>query len=486
MKHSYAKKLSLVFSLVSILVLLAIGACHYFLIDDFYMRDKQKILVESYERVKGKESNYGTENFENFCSVNSLLYCVADAESLTVIATNAKNDNAMTGRLLGNLLGQEDENSVVISQQDNYRMIEIHDRFTNMDYLELWGNIENGNYYIVLVPLQSISDAANISFHFYIIIGLFAIALGCLIIFFMSRRMVQPIKKLTEYSKKMANLDFDVHYDGREEDEIGELGQNFNLMSEHLERAISDLKSANAKLEKDIAEKTEIDEMRKEFLSNVSHELKTPIAIIQGYGEGLQDMIGEDDDISRHYADIIVDESQKMNNMVKKLLTLNHLEFGNEPLQMDRFDLAELIRGIVQTQKVMIEKKGADVVFQPDGPKPVYVWGDEFKIEEVVTNYMTNALNHLENGNLIEITCTEEDGIVTTTVFNKGKPIPEDSLDKVWIKFYKVDKARTRAYGGSGIGLSIVKAIMDAHRQKCWCTNYKDGVAFSFTLESKV
>ena len=99
--------------------------------------------------------------------------------------------------------------------------------------------------------------------------------------------------------------------------------------------------------------------------------------------------------------------------------------------------------------------------------------GDEFKIEEVVTNYLTNALNHLEGEKVIEIKCEEEDGIVTTTVFNTGKPIPEEDLDKIWDKFYKVDKARTREYGGSGIGLSIVKAIMDSHQQKCWARNYK-------------
>ena len=129
------------------------------------------------------------------------------------------------------------------------------------------------------------------------------------------------------------------------------------------------------------------------------------------------------------------------------------------------------------------EQKNAKIIFNQSAP--VHVWGDEFKIEEVVTNYLTNALNHLEEDNVIEITCREDNGVVVTTVFNTGKPIPEEDMGKIWVKFYKVDKARTREYGGSGIGLSIVKAIMDAHQQKCWVKNYKNGVAFSFTLESK-
>ena len=104
-------------------------------------------------------------------------------------------------------------------------------------------------------------------------------------------------------------------------------------------------------------------------------------------------------------------------------------------------------------------------------------------MEEVVTNYLTNALNHLDGEKTIEITCEEKDGIVRTTVFNTGKPIPDEDLDKIWIKFYKVDKARTREYGGSGIGLSIVKAIIDSMHQECGATNYENGVAFWFTLE---
>ena len=204
--------------------------------------------------------------------------------------------------------------------------------------------------------------------------------------------------------------------------------------------------------------------------------------MIQGYAEGLKDNISDDPESRDFYCDVIIDESAKMNTLVKKLLTLNQLEFGYDQLSLERFDLAELIRGVIQASHILIDQKQAQILFEQE--KPVHVWGDEFKIEEVITNYLTNALNHLEGDKVIEITCKEEKGVVTTSVFNTGQPIPEEEKDKVWIKFYKVDKARTREYGGSGIGLSIVKAILDAHRQKCWVTNYKNGVAFAFTLDS--
>lgn len=280
----------------------------------------------------------------------------------------------------------------------------------------------------------------------------------------------------------MAALDFDARYVSGGKDEIGELGNNFNVMSEQLEQAISELKSANVELQKDIDKKTQIDEMRREFLSNVTHELKTPIALIQGYAEGLKDNINDDEESREFYCDVIIDEAAKMNEMVKKLLNLNQLEFGEDQVNMERFDLNAVIKGVLQSSDILIRQKEAKVLFT--GGDPLYVWGDEFKVEEVITNYLTNALNHLDYDHTIEISCKKEGNVVKTTVFNTGDPIPEEDLDKVWVKFFKVDKARTREYGGSGIGLSIVKAIMDSFHQQCGCQNYDNGVAFWFTLEA--
>ena len=209
--------------------------------------------------------------------------------------------------------------------------------------------------------------------------------------------------------------------------------------------------------------------MRREFLSNVTHELKTPIALIQGYAEGLKDNINDDEESREFYCDVIIDEAAKMNEMVKKLLNLNQLEFGEDQVNMERFDLNAVIKGVLQSSDILIRQKEAKVLFT--GGDPLYVWGDEFKVEEVITNYLTNALNHLDYDHTIEISCKKEGNVVKTTVFNTGDPIPEEDLDKVWVKFFKVDKARTREYGGSGIGLSIVKKIIEDHGGKIWATS---------------
>ena len=281
----------------------------------------------------------------------------------------------------------------------------------------------------------------------------------------------------------MSDLDFEARYESKVGNEIDMLGDNFNRMSTQLENTISELKSANNELQRDIEDKIKIDKMRKEFLDNVSHELKTPIALIQGYAEGLKENISDDPESREFYCDVIMDEASKMNKLVKNLLTLNQLESGKDAVVMERFDIVSLIRGVLQTMDIMIGQKEAKVIF--DAQKPVYVWADEFKTEEVVTNYVSNALNHLDGDRQIEIKLIDEDSRVQVTVFNNGTPIPEADIPNLWNKFYKVDKARTREYGGSGIGLSIVKAIMESMNQEYGVQNFDNGVEFWFTLDRK-
>ena len=288
---------------------------------------------------------------------------------------------------------------------------------------------------------------------------------------------------LTKLSEKMSDLDFDARYQSRAGNEIDVLGDNFNKMSRKLESTISELKSANNKLQKDIEDKIKIDEMRKEFLDNVSHELKTPIALIQGYAEGLNENISDDPESREFYCEVIMDEASKMNKLVKNLLTLNQLESGKDAPVMERFDIVSLIRGVLGSMHIMIEQKEATVIFEET--EPVYVWADEFKIEEVVTNYTSNALNHLDGERKVEIKVLQEEDCVKVTVFNTGTPIPEEDIPNLWNKFYKVDKARTREYGGSGIGLSIVKAIIESMNQKYGVCNYDNGVEFWFTLDCR-
>ena len=218
-------------------------------------------------------------------------------------------------------------------------------------------------------------------------------------------------------------------------------------------------------------------------MGNVSHELKTPIALIQGYAEGLKEGISDDIESREFYCDVIMDEANKMNQMVRNLLTLNQLEFGKEEITFERFDIVELVRGVIQSCDILIQQKDVKINFVME--ESVYVWADEFKAEQVIRNYISNALNHVSGENIIEIKIVKKAETVRVSVFNTGSPIPEEDIGHIWDKFYKVDKARTREYGGNGIGLSIVKAIMESFHKEYGVKNYDNGVEFFMELDLK-
>ena len=179
-------------------------------------------------------------------------------------------------------------------------------------------------------------------------------------------------------------------------------------MSEKLERTVSELKQANNQLQKDIEQKEKIEDMRNEFLGNVSHELKTPIALIQGYAEGLKEGISEDPESREFYCDVIIDEAAKMNVMVKNLLTLNQLEFGSDEVQFERFDIVRLVKGVIASCEILVQQAGAKISFISD--ESICVWADEFKTEQVVRNYLTNAIHHVGNEKRIEVRIENGDG----------------------------------------------------------------------------
>ncbi len=369
---------------------------------------------------------------------------------------------------------------------DQYHLIKVYDDTSQTDYIDLFGVINNSQHFIYIRSnLDGIYEAVNVSNRFLFYVGIIVVIIGSLVMLLISNNFTKPIYDLSHIAYAMSNLDFSIKYEDNRKDELGLLGNSINTMSEQLELTISELKSANNELQKDIAKKVEIEEMRTEFLSNVTHELKTPIALIQGYAEGLKDNISDDTESREFYCEVIIDEAMKMNNMVKKLLSLNQIESGNNAIEFNHFDIMQVIKSVVQTFEIVGNQKM--VTFMYEGEAECYVWADQYMIEEVITNYISNAMNHVKDPNIIKIKLhIIRDGIVRVSVFNTGDTIPEEDIENIWRKFYKVDKARTREYGGNGIGLSIVKAIMDAHNQQYGVFNTEDGVEFWFECDGQV
>lgn len=454
----------------------------------YYMQKKEQTLLNAWNELEAAskegilESSSFDVDFERIGSNGNITMMVIQTDG-TVLRSSSNNIDTMLFRFYELILGVPQADAKIIDKTDDYVMEQQTDTRLDAEYLVMWGKLDDGNLVLMRTALASIQETVAVSNQLLAYTGIVAVIIGMIVVFFVTRRITNPILQLTDISKRMAELDFEAKYRGRGYNELEQLGEHMNKLSETLEGTISELKSANNELQIDIEKKEKIDEMRKDFLSNVSHELKTPLALIQGYAEGLKECVQDDAESRDFYCEVIMDESNKMNQMVKKLLTLNQLEFGNEIVAMERFDLTELIQGVVGNSSILLNQNEIKLDFAET--EPLYVWADEFKVEEVVTNYLSNAIHHCAGAKQIQISYTRKEDCVRVSVCNTGKPIPDEDIGNVWIKFYKVDKARTREYGGSGIGLSIVKAIMDSFHRECGVKNHTDGVEFWFELDTK-
>lgn len=485
MKYSIKKQFSVICIGLIAATMLLCWLINSTLLGRYYLQNKQNTLLTVYYQMNAaaRNGNVLSEKFDiemqRTCNRYNIDVIIIDADA-NIIKSSISDAELIKKKLLDAIFTDDSEKEL-LRETANYIIQDSFDSRTSTSYIEMWGVLENGNFFMMRTAKEAIRESVSIANRFLAYIGIGAIVIGAVLAQIVSRRLTEPILELTHISERMIHLDFDAKYKGRSKTEIALLGDHINQLSETLEHTISELKTANNELEKDIAHKIQIDEMRKEFLSNVSHELKTPIALIQGYAEGLKEGVSDEDN-KEFYCDVIIDEAAKMNEMVKKLLTLNQLEFGNEPTAMERFNIVEIIQAYLQSADILLKQNEITVNFEQTAP--IYVWADEFKTEEVFGNYFSNAVNHCAGEKIIHIKLRQTENKVRISVFNTGEPVPEESIGHLWEKFYKVDKARTREYGGSGIGLSIVKAIMDSMNQKYGVCNYENGVEFWFELET--
>jgi len=460
------------------------------LLEKFYQKEKLYIIKDAYSMIDElvDDSDYNREDLvrelDRISVINNVSIIIVDKGSETLyVSMNCERD--MEFVLLGYIFGRENEleGLDVIEKTDDYSIRKVYG--LNSDYLEMVGRYSEGVSFLMRIPLSNIQESADLANHFFIYVcGLGAI-LGAIIIRIVTKKLTKPIEELNNISERMVQLDFDARYTGHHNNEIGVLGDNMNKLSESLEKSISELKAANIELQKDIKKKEELDKLRQEFIANVSHELKTPLAIIQGYAEGLKDGITDDPESTQYYCEVIIDEANKMNSMVKQFLNLNQIEYGGDKTIMERFDVSAMISGYIESAGMLAKQEGIEIIYE--NSSEVYAWGDEYKAEEVLTNYFSNAVHYCQedhNGRkYIKIDVEKIDGHIRVSVFNTGSKIPEESIDRLWDKFYKVDKARTREYGGSGVGLSIVKAIQESMGMEFGLENKEDGVVFWYELE---
>lgn len=470
---------SLVFFIIAFIWLL-----NTIVLEKYYLFEKEYSLIKLYKTV----NEYFSESETNWDSISNLLD-ETDATRNIEIVIRDKNDitKHITSRdfMKNRIIIPNDKTKILFesdkeSDEQDYTTYTFYDSQFNKSFLGLTGKLE-GSYTIYLrTPIQSIKESVSTSNRFLIFVGIVSLLISILITSIISKHFTKPIKELNNIAQNISKLDFTKKYKITSEDEIGTLGNSINLLSNNLEKTIDDLKNANIELEKDVEQKSKLTEMRNQFISDVSHELKTPIALIQGYAEALVDGVIKEDNDKQYYCEVILDEANKMSELTKDLLDLSRLEYGGTELQITNFNIVETITNLLKKNEMLFSEKNIKVEFR--NTAPMQVKGDIFRIEQVLTNYITNALKNVNEEKIIKISIEENQKNIKVNVFNSGKQISKENIQRIWTRFYKIDSSRTRTLGGTGLGLAVVKAIITKHSTTCGVQNEENGVTFYFTL----
>ena len=471
-------KLFITLSVIVIFIVALLVIMNSMVLETFYMVSKINSVKKEYNKINDMYNNNESSillKIRNDALANNFDIMVENEDYMLVFSTNENFSNMISQNLENNRLKLFGKRERVLYSNNNMEIKKV--TTSSLNSILLSGELDNGYKIYIQIPISAIEESVRISNNLLLIIGVIAIVIAGIAVSYVSRRFTNPILELNVIANKMSKLDFSKKYEPTgSNDEIDELGKSINLMSQKLEGTIKQLRSSNVELERDIEEKSKIDEMRKQFISDVSHELKTPIALIQGYAEGLVENVNADDESRKYYAEVILDESNKMDKLVRQLLELMRLEYGKREFNNDTFNICELIQEVIRKCNVMLEEKGIkEVRFEAD--KKVNVYADEFYIKHTKE---VNGEKYIE----IKLKEDKEKHKVKISVFNTGDTLSEENLERIWGRFYKVDESRNRADGGTGIGLALVKAIMNNYNSKYGAVNRENGIEFYFDIQT--
>ncbi|AIM32983.1 hypothetical protein DF16_orf04568 [Bacillus thuringiensis serovar kurstaki str. YBT-1520] len=341
--------------------------------------------------------------------------------------------------------------------------------------------IENGRiteYAFAIASLQPVNEAMLVLKDYYVYALIIVFLVIILLSFYYSKIIVKPLIKINRVTKKMANFDFSEKLPVTADDEIGGLSGSINTLSVNLKDRIDRLNVANTKLQQDIERERQLEKTRKEFISGVSHELKTPLSVIRSFAEGIKDGVSKD---TSYYTDVILEETENMNRLIVEMLELAKLESGTYKLDMTTFSIGELTQQVYTKLLFSMEEKHLQVNIDAD--PSILVKANRSRIEQVVVNLLSNAIRYTPEGEKIQVSIIEAEDTVKVEIENTGNPIPEESLEKIWDRFYRLDASRSRHTGGTGLGLSIVKNILDLHHAEYGVYNTTNSVVFYFNLQ---
>ncbi len=468
-------KRKLVFLLLAIVfsILMVLYVANNMLLEPYYTEKEKAEFKETYQRIQVTATEHPEE-------LTDLLFRIAANSNMSVIVVDHYN------QILYSSVNPSDGNEAVFSPQMLQQLMEstqipknqqfvIHKVLdaNNSEHLVMAAKFQPFGKLYLIKPVAAIHKSMAIYQEFFLIAFIIVGVMGAIIMFLIGNFSLRPIYEILDISKRITNLDFSKKYQVRGDDEINVLGEQINIMSDRLHENIQKLSASNESLQQDLYQKERVEKMRKEFLQNASHELKTPISVIASYTEMLKDKLITDEKDREYYYSVIYDETEKMSNIVKNLLNVAQLETQAFNVSMEEFNLSELFVDVISAFRLQIEKEA--ITLQENIMPEVMVFADRFLIERVITNYLNNAIAHIGDSKEIRVTLSQNEDGAYLGVYNDTPKVLDQ--EKIWTSFYKSDDSQ-----GNGLGLSIVKAIMDAHKKEYGFRYLGDGVEFFIKL----
>jgi two-component system, OmpR family, sensor histidine kinase VanS len=383
------------------------------------------------------------------------------------------------------------EGGKLISSSAKWLVFERTDPRLGLRLLFLSKTLGSGSNLVLSFPISQATESARGALLFLTVSGAVAVLAGSILSYVLARSATKPFAQLMGMTASIASLDFSRRFSSRRDDEIAALGGTMNDLSASLRKALAELEEKNARLRADVERERAVEAMRKEFISSVSHELKTPIALIIGYAEGVMEGVAEGEEGKKAYLSVIVDEARKMDAQVRDLLELSQIDSGALPLRLEDFDMRRLVEEALASFSLALREKG--IAPRVDLAE-ARVTGDREMLRRAVVNFASNAVSFIDERGTLEISLMKEDDRAVLRVFNSGPFVPAESLERVWDSYYKADASRKREFGGTGLGLAIVRGIVARHGGGCSVENVPPGpeegdeagspagVAFSFWI----
>ena len=335
------------------------------------------------------------------------------------------------------------------------------------------------NFIKISISKISVLQTIKSTNKFIFITGLFMSLIGLILSMLLSRLITKPILKLNSAVEKIANLDFTEKLDIKGNDEITALSKNVNLLNSELKYNIGNLKDSNQKLQEVYDFERKENQKREEFIGALTHEIKTPITIINTYLEYLSSQEVADDE-RKEFSEIVIQEGNDLSKILDRLIQYIKKEDNSlEVLDLTKFNYTELIESRIRKFQLDFTEKNINVI--KNIPISTYILADYEKMTHVLDNIFSNAVAHADENGKVSIKVVKLQNTVVTEIYNSGPPIKKENIEKIWDSFYKEDESRNRKYGGIGLGLAFVKNILNAHKSEFGVKNVDKGVLFWYS-----